>query len=129
MAYITSRMAGGVDYAFYKKGANGINVVTETITINGGADVIDKRTLITPDGVVTSVTDEQLEKLKSHPLFKIHLQNGGVTIKDTEKSANKAGEELEKDKSSQITPEDYEKGNDKKQMTGGKKKPKASKKG
>lgn len=129
MAYITSRMAGGVDYAFYKKGPNGINVVTETISINGGADVIDKRTLITPDGVVTSVTDEELEKLKTHPLFKIHLQNGGITIKDTEKSANKAGEELEKDKSSQITPEDYEKGNDKKQMIGGKKKPKASKKG
>ena len=128
MAYVTSRMAGGVDYAFYKKGANGINLVTETITINGGADVIDKRTLITPDGVVTSVTDEQLKKLKTHPLFNIHLQNGGLTIKDTEKSANKAGEELEKDKSSQITPEDYEKGNNKKQMIGGKKKPKASKK-
>ncbi len=128
MAYITSRMAGGVDYAFYKKGANGINVVTETISVGGGADVIDKRTLITPTGIVTFIDDDKLEKLKSHPLFQQHLTCGAVTIKDTEKAANKAGEELEKDKSSQITPEDYEKGNDKKEMIGGKKKPKSNKK-
>jgi len=128
MAYITSRMAGGVDYAFYKKGANGINVVTETISVGGGADVIDKRTLITPTGIVTFIDDDKLEKLKSHPLFQQHLACGAVTIKDTEKAANKAGEELEKDKSSQITPEDYEKGNDKKEMIGGKKKPKSNKK-
>ena len=127
MAYITSRMAGGVDYTFYKKGDNGLNIPTETISVKGGSDVIDKRTLITPVGIVTFIEDDKLEKLKTHPLFRQHLEYGAITIKETEKAAEKAGEELEKDKSSQITPEDYEKGNDKKGMIGGKKKPKSKK--
>lgn len=127
MAYIVSRMAGGVDYAFYKKGENNINILVESINIGGGADVIDKRTLITPTGVVTFIEDDKLEKLKTHPLFQQHLKAGAITIKDTEKSANKAGDELEKDKSSQITPEDYENGNDKKNMLAGKQKPKTKK--
>ena len=129
MAYLTSRLSAGVDYTFYTRGENGINRVTETISIGGGADVIDKRTLITPEGIVTFIEDDKLEKLKSHPIFQQHLQNGYITIKDTEKSAEKAGEKLEKDKSSQIIPEDYEKGNDKKEMIAGKTKaPKSSKK-
>lgn len=129
MAYLTSRLSAGVDYAFYERGENGINRVVETISIGGGADVIDKRTLITPDGVVTFIEDAKLEKLKSHPIFRQHLENGYITIKDSEKAAEKAGEKLEKDKSSQITPDDYEKGNAKKDMIAGKSKaPKTSKK-
>lgn len=127
MAYITSKLAGGVDYAFYEPAANGLNKVVDTISISGGAGVIDKRTLVTPEGVVTFIEDDRLEKLKSHPLFQEHLENGYVTIKDSEKAANKAGEELEEDKSSQIKPEDYEKGNAKKEIIGGKKKPKTTK--
>lgn len=119
MAFITSKMATGVTYAFYTQGANKINVVTDEITINGGADVINKKTLETPSGVVTELTDEQLEKLKSHPLFKTHLANGFITILSTEKEAKKADKDLNKDASKQLTPEDYE--------VKGKKKPKTNK--
>lgn len=116
MAFITSKMAAPVRYAFYAQGANRINVVVDEIQIDGGAGVINKRSLETPQGVVTEVTDEQLDKLKSHPLFKIHLTNGAVAILGTEKEAKKADKDLKADKSSQITPEDYETGNNEKQI-------------
>lgn len=127
MGFITSKMAAPVTYAFYTKGANRINVVTDEITVNGGAGVINKRSLETPQGVVTELTDEQIDKLKSHPVFKMHLTNGAVAILGTEKEAKKAEEDLKKDKSSQLTPEDYEKGNSEKQVAPKKSKPKTKK--
>lgn len=127
MGFITSKMAASVTYAFYTKGANKINVVTDEITVNGGADVINKRSLETPSGVVTELTDEQIDKLKTHPVFKMHLANGAVAILGSEKEAKKADEDLNKDKSSQLTPEDYEKGNNEKQVAKKKSKPKTKK--
>lgn len=127
--FITSRMAAGVEYAFYKKTANGANIVDKTIIINGGSDVINKKTLITPTGVVTEISKDDLDLLYTNPVFKKHLEEGYLTINDNEKAADKAGDKLEKDKSSQIVPEDYENGNEKKDMIAEptKKKPKTKK--
>ena len=126
--YITSRLASGIDYAFYEKAPNGINRVVKTITINGGSDVINKKTLITPLGVVTEISKADLDELMQHPVFKIHLENGYISINENEKVAEKAGEKLEKDKSSQLTEEDYENGNEKKEIIAEpKKKPKTKK--
>ena len=119
MSFITSRLATSVNYTFYTKGANNINVVTDTITVKGGADVINKKSLETPQGVVTELTDEQIDKLKSHPVFKQHLKGGYITIVSTEKEAKKVETELQEDKSKQLTPKDYTKK--------GKKSPKAKK--
>lgn len=121
MAYITCRLAAGVDYVFYAQGPNGINAVKETISIEGGSDVINKRNLITPDGMVTEIADDKLEKLKTHPVFQEHLRNGFIKICDTAKSAEKSGVELDKDNSRQLTPKDY---NDE-----GKKAPKTKRRG
>ena len=114
--FITSKLAAPVTYAFYEMGANKVNIVVDSITIKGGADVINKRSLETPQGVVTELTDEQIEKLKSHPVFKTHLENGYVSILGSEKEAKQAPKDLQEDKSSQIQPEDYEKGNTKKEI-------------
>lgn len=119
MIYITSKMAAPVTYAFYTQGANKINVVTHEITIKGGADVINKRTLETPSGAVTELSAEDFDRLKLHPLFKQHLEDGFVAVLGTEKEANKADKDLKKDASKQLTPEDYQ--------VKGKKKPKTNK--
>lgn len=115
MAFITSKLSAPVTYAFYKLNEGKINIVVDEITINGGADVINKA-LITPQGIVTELDDSKLDKLKTHPVFKTHLENGFISIQETEKAAKKAEEKLEKDKSSQITPDDYEKGDAKKEI-------------
>ena len=117
MAYITSRLANSVDYTFYTRGANGINQVTDVITVNGGADVINKSTLVTPSGVVTEIPDEKLDRLKSHPVFKQHLEAGHVVIQTTEREAEKIAKDeqndLNKDNAKQLTKKDYKKANKK----------------
>lgn len=113
MNYITSKLATSVDYTFYTKNENGINIITDTITVKGGADVINKRSLETPQGIITELDDKQLEKLKSHPVFKTHLENGYIAILSTEKEAKKVETELKEDASKQLTPNDYKKQNKK----------------
>lgn len=127
--YITSRLASGVNYAFYEKQPNGINKVVKEISIKGGSDVIDKKTLITPMGVITEIEKADLDELMQHPVFKTHLENGYISINENEKAAKTAGEKLEKDKSSQITDDDYENGNDKKEIIAEPKKKPRTKKG
>ena len=121
MAYLTSRLAAGVDYTFYEKGANGINQVVDVISVNGGADVINKKSLDTPYGVVTQIDDERLAKLKTHPVFKQHLKEGYIVINTVEKEAEKIAKDennnLKQDNSKQLTDKDYTKKGRKKPTT------------
>lgn len=80
MPYITSTMSASVSYATYKQTAGGLSVIDKEITIEGGANVMSKKLLATPNGVVTKVTDEELAILEQHPLFKLHKQNGFVRV-------------------------------------------------
>ena len=70
MPYVLSKLANTQIYTQYAKDVtNNINIVKAQVTIKGGADITDKN-LITPDGVVTNVTRDQLEiALKKVNLF------------------------------------------------------------
>ena len=81
MKYVISKLTGAQDYNFYVPGTGeGVNLVSCTIHVNGGANVADKH-FITPDGVITELTDEQAERLKTHPVFSLHEKNGFVKIR------------------------------------------------
>ena len=104
MPYITSTMGCGVNYAIYGKTAGGLSVIKKEIAINGGANVINK-VFATPNGVVTKVTDEELELLEAHPLFRKHKAAGFIKVSKTEKldtSDLKA-----KDNSAQLVEKDF----------------------
>ena len=106
MPHITSTMTAAVQYNCYVDTPSGQKTVKESITIQGGANVASKH-FITPDGVVTQVTDEQIKLLEQDKTFKIHLDNGFVKI---HKTAKKNVKDMEKkDKSTPITPSDYTK--------------------
>lgn len=107
--YIISKMAANVNYAIYTKGARGINEVKQVITIRGGADVIDKKTLVTPEGVLTPVTDDEFAKLQDNPIFLRHIERGVLKVCTNERNAEKSSVELTKDDSAQLTPKDYKK--------------------
>ena len=107
--YIISKMAANVNYAIYTKGARGINEVKQVITIRGGADVIDKKTLVTPEGVLTPVTDDEFAKLQDNLIFLRHLERGVLKVCTNERNAEKSSVELTKDDSAQLTPKDYKK--------------------
>ncbi|MDL2313386.1 hypothetical protein LJC36_00220 [Desulfovibrio sp. OttesenSCG-928-C14] len=108
MPYVVSTLAAGMSYTTYKKGANGKQIATGEINVKGGADVADKRTLVTPQGVVTAVTAKEAELLKSHPVFKAHQEAGMVKIlASLPKDPDKAAADQNRDESGQVTPEDY----------------------
>lgn len=106
MAYVTSTMSAGINYAIYKKTAGGLSIVVKEITVNGGNGVINKN-FITPEGVVTYLSDEDLELLENHPLFKTHKENGFVKVHKSEKV--KIDDLQTKDLSAQKTPDDFTK--------------------
>lgn len=110
MAFITSTMTSPIVYTVYKLLPGGMKTPAAEVLIKGGANAVDKKTLVTPEGVSTEVTDEELALLKAHPLFKEHLSRGFVKIVETKyrEEAEKAVKDLEKkDGSAPKTLKDY----------------------
>lgn len=67
-------------------------------TVPGGAGVVNKRTLLVPDGVATSVGDDILETLMTIPTFKRDIENGYIKVIKGKASKNvDANEEALKD--------------------------------
>lgn len=117
MNYVISTMSDSVTYVQYGKSADGTPLPQKSVTINGGANVQDKH-LFTPEGVITSVTDEELKILEAHPVFNKHKQGGYVKVTKQNKLAISDMEK--KDEASQLVEEDFTKK--------GKKAPKVNKK-
>lgn len=67
-------------------------------TVPGGAGVTDKRTLLVPDGVATSVDDKILETLMTIPSFVKDMDNGYIKVINGKAAKNvDANEEALKD--------------------------------
>lgn len=89
MAYIYSTMTSSVTYHQYQPVKDekeleeelrkGVRRPVRSVTINGGANVSNKF-FETPRGVVTQVSAEELEFLKTDPTFKLHEKNKFVSI-------------------------------------------------
>ncbi|MDR2745585.1 MAG: hypothetical protein LBB66_10405 [Desulfovibrio sp.] len=106
--FIFSKLSGGVDYCFYKKNAAGKMVPDGFVRVKGGADVADKKTLLTPDGVATEISEADAKKLEANPVFRKHKKAGMVkAVKNAETKT--AGKDMAEDKSRQATPADYKK--------------------
>lgn len=57
----------------------------KSVRIKGGANVKDRYSLATPSGMVTEVTDEELEFLQNNEAFKRHVENGFMKVMDHER--------------------------------------------
>lgn len=108
MPYVLSKLSNTQVYTLYAKGLDNINIPSESVEIKGGADVTDKN-LVTPEGVITKVTPEQLDILKANKVFQMHLDGGYVKYFGTAPNIEKHADKMEKDPSRQITKSDYEK--------------------
>jgi hypothetical protein len=84
-------------------------IIERTILIKGGANVAEHKTLITPKGVVTEVSDEDFAILENDYHFKDHVKNGYLTVERKETPIAKVIEGMkEKDASAPKTPDDEE---------------------
>lgn len=79
------------------------------VTIEGGHGIPIRKTLVTPYGVMTPVSDDELEFLLAHPIFKLHVENGNVTYSKTKEDKDTVAASMkQKDNAAQKTPEDFE---------------------
>lgn len=80
--------------------------VIETIFVAGKANIANKH-MLTSQGVSTEVSDEQLKKLESIPVFRQQVANGFLKV-DSKRNADKVAKEMApKDKSAPATKDDF----------------------
>lgn len=58
---------------------NNIPARKYSVVIKGGANVVNRKGLITPLGVMTEITQEQMDFLNSQPMFLQHVKDGWMT--------------------------------------------------
>lgn len=110
MYYIYSTLAQNTSYAFYKPlvDKSDLNVIEREIVIKGGAGVADKN-FITPNGVVTRITDEEYELLKTNPVYQLHVKNGFIIAQKSNSDIDSVVKKMQpRDRSAPIRPEDCE---------------------
>ena|ERR1700757_1171061 len=109
MPHVYSRLANSVTYTEWKTGGGDLPVKGREVTIKGGTGVASKH-LITPLGVVTSVTDEEAEFLANDHHFQQHKSNGFVKIEKTKHEIEAVVADMGDavDKSSPLTPSSFE---------------------
>lgn len=107
MPYVFSTLTSDQNYTFYTQGGADLQIPERGILIKGGTGVMNDR-LITPIGVATEVTDEQLKLLEKHPIFIKHKQNGYISVQEKKADAEKvAGDMKTQDGSSPLTPASF----------------------
>lgn len=108
--YVFSTLTCDQRYVEYTKGPNDQPIEGASVLINGGTGVANKR-LITPLGVCTEINEAQLEKLEQNEVFKLHCENGFITVRTKKADAEKVASDMKlNDLSSPLTPSDYQEG-------------------
>jgi len=109
MFYVYSTATCSGSYTLYHDNSNkDLAVVKKSVTINGGHGVANKH-LFTPRGVVTEVSDEDMEFLLANPKFAKHVKDGFLTYEKKFVAPEKmAASMAEKDGSAPLTPADFE---------------------
>lgn len=120
MPQVASTLATDVKYTLWspksKDAPGGPNTAIKHVTIHGGHGVAHRRAhggLETPNGVLTTVTDEDVELLKKDEVFQTHERNGYVRIIESARKVapEAAAKDLEtKEPSAPLDAEDFKDG-------------------
>lgn len=109
MPYVYSTLTCDNEYADYVKAGDQLNIAHKVL-IKGGHGVMNKN-FLTPLGVVTEVSDEDLRFLMNNSAFKFHLEGKFLKVEEKAYEPEKVAADMERaDNSAQITPADYEPG-------------------
>lgn len=79
--FVYSTLTCSQAYTPYQMSGGDIPVPQKSILIHGGTNVPNKN-LITPQGVMTEITPAEYEQLKDIDLFKLHQENGFITVSE-----------------------------------------------
>lgn len=119
--HVYSTLSAPTEYSSYrpvresaKAGNNApgeVPVLLTSVTIAGGANVANARSLMTPRGIVTTISAEELEVCNADPVFQMHKENGFIFVEEATTDRVDAEEKVEKldltkaDKSAPLTLE------------------------
>lgn len=112
MPYIYSTMTCGTTFAVYapKTDPNSLSRVVKRIEIKGGHGLKNPQAIDTPIGVVTKVTDEELELLEQMVAFRQQVESGFLVVDKKQGDPEKKAASMNpKDNSAPLTPKDFEK--------------------
>jgi hypothetical protein len=118
MYFVYSTATNSIAYTLYEKNASREFAVAQkksdgkrfVVVINGGHGVANKF-VVTPKGVVTQVSDEDMDMLLNDVSFQRHLKAGFMCYDKKEVSPEKMAENMtQKDGSAPITDEDFKTG-------------------
>lgn len=110
--YILSTLTADQEYTAYNKGGGDLPIPAGSVLIAGGANVANKRNLVTPQGVVTKVSADQLAMLESNEVFQLHKANGYITVSERKPSDPDAAaaSQASRDGSAPMVENDFEEG-------------------
>lgn len=105
--FVVSTLTANMKYTNWEKGASDLKRRARSVLIQGGSNVANKH-LVTPRGVITKVSAEQVEILESNPSFKRHKERGYVKVEKYKAAVEKMVSDMEsRDLSAPLTPDDY----------------------
>lgn len=110
MPYVYSTLTCDNIYATYDNSGSNKDtpVLVSQILIKGGAGIATKH-LVTPLGIVTNVSDDDLEILKTNDDFKSHMENEFIKIDKKKVDVEVAAADMaSRDKSAPVVPEDID---------------------
>lgn len=115
MPFIYSTLTCSNTFVVYapKPDPKALSRIVKRIEIHGGHGVNTIKGLVTPQGVVTKVTDEELKLLEKSSSFR-RQRDAGYLVVDNKKvdPAKKAVDMNPKDESAPMTPKDFDKSED-----------------
>jgi hypothetical protein len=109
MPFVYSTLTNTNAFILYANtNAHSLGVALQRIEIKGGHGMKNPKGLDTPRGVVTQITDEELEILKKDYSFMQHVKDGWITFDDKKIDPEKKADNMaDKDGSAPLTPKDF----------------------
>lgn len=103
--YVFSTLACDQLYTTWTKGGADLPIQGDTVLIRGGTGIMDDR-LITPLGVCTVISQEELALIENDEGFKLHKANGFIVVQQIEADPEKVAADMNTvDKSAQLNEE------------------------
>lgn len=108
--YVYSTLSNDQNFTLWEPAKDGSpHIEVGSVFIAGKANVADKN-FYTPKGILTIVSESQMELLKKSDAFNGHVKNGFISVERKKEEADIVALDMQpKDRSAQFTADDFKK--------------------
>lgn len=101
--YVYSTLTSDQEYRTFRESGGDLPQVEASVLIRGKANVMDKH-FVTPAGMLTEITEDQLAVLERCEVFRLHVKHGHIIVSRDLLPVEKVVGDLEaRDKSAPLT--------------------------